>query len=369
MTLKPLHQSLIDAIQGWNPQKDSLTWSDESFFELAHQIFRHQYTHNSTYRTFCKNRRISPENLSSIDELPAVPTDAFKLLPLFIDEEPAHTFRTSGTTQESRGAHHFATLEVYRQSLHPPFIRFCLPEEQPLRLLILAPPASDLTDSSLSFMLTELYERWDDGQGGYFITLDDKREWRLDANGFARALDKAVTDDAPTMILGTAFAYAEFFARVDGNWQLPKGSRLMETGGFKGRVRDLSRQELYESFTTRLGIPAARCLSEYSMTELSSQTYSDQLWAGNDATGRFYGPPWLKIQIVDPLTLKPGPKAGEAGLIRFIDLANVDSVMAVQTSDRGILYEDGGLELLGRAPDAELRGCSLTIEEIVEPYR
>ena len=361
-----IDQTIIDAIQSWTPGSDPLSWRAEKFQALADQLFHYQYTHNQAYRTLCDNRGITPDSSPSVNEIPAVPTDAFKVAHLFSDAEKVHTFRTSGTTGEARGAHHFRTLDVYAASLHPTFQHFCNPEAMALRCLILAPPPAQMPESSLSYMLGELLGRWGDEKSRYFVDLDDQGQWQLDASALEQALHEACADNTRTMVFGTAFAFAEFFDRLHRSWQLPEGSRLMETGGFKGRTRTISRDELYQAFTDRLGIAPSYCLGEYSMTELSSQTYTDRLIAGDAATGRFYGPPWLKIDVVDPLTLSPIDTRGQVGLIRFFDLANIDSVSAIQTSDRGIVHPDGGLELLGRAPDAELRGCSLTIEEIVD---
>ena len=361
-----VHRRIIDAIGQWDPNRDALRWPRDKFDALCAAVFAHQYTHQRTYRTFCERRGISPDDEPDATTIPAVATDAFKVLHLFAGQSPSQTFRTSGTTGGERGEHHFATLDVYRASLHPTFLRFCNPTESTLRLLVLAPSHADLPDSSLSFMLSELVDRHGDDGSAFFVSPDDELRWNIDVDGFAEALDQACFEAQPTMILGTAFAYAEVFERLDQSWTLPDGSRLMETGGFKGRFRDLSRPQLYDAFTTRLGVARHRCVSEYSMTELSSQTYSDHLVCGDEATGHFYAPPWLDIQIVDPVDLQPLGKPNSRGLIRFVDLANVDSVLAIQTSDRGILHPDGGLELLGRAPDAELRGCSLTIEEIVD---
>lgn len=366
MESSQLHKTLIDAITAWDPITDPLSWEAHRFEELAQKVFAYQYIHNLTYRTYCDNRGVTPDTLDHIDEIPAVPTDAFKLVDLFIDAEPSHRFCTSGTTAAERGRHYFATLDVYRASLHPTFLRFCNPARESLRMIVLAPSFQDLPESSLCFMIDEVLARWGDEKSSHFIGVDEAGNWQVDDGALQEALDAACADDVPTMVLGTAFAFAEFFDRLEGSWTLPRGSRLMETGGFKGRSKTISRDELYQAFSRRLGLPRSACLGEYSMTELSSQTYTDQFVAGDEATGHFYAPPWLKIQVVDPISLRPHKKSGPMGLIRFIDLANADSVAAIQTSDRGIIHPDGGLQLLGRAPDAELRGCSLTIEEIVE---
>lgn len=358
-------QQLLEAINAWNPVDDPLFWPDDRFDELAAQCFRHQYDNVPAYRRLCNGRGVTPADDPHYTEIPAVPTDAFKHVRLFADDaEPTRTFRTSGTTTDARGAHHFRTLDAYRASLHPPFVRFCNPSDTPIRFLTIAPAPHNLPDSSLSFMLGELVEHHGDTHSGFFVTTDTDGTWQLDTDGFAEALDRACSDDTETLVFGTAFAFAEFFVRLDDDWQLPEGSRIVETGGFKGRHRQLSRRDLYDAFTARLGVPESRCLSEYSMTELSSQTYTDEISAADETTGRFRSPPWLAVDIVDPLKLTP-LDPGETGLIRFFDLANIDSVSAVLTSDRGVAHPDNSFELLGRAPDSDLRGCSLTIEEIV----
>ena len=361
-----MHQRIIDAIDDWNPNGDDQSWPDARFETLAADLFARQYHRVSEYRNLCDRRDVNPDDDPESSEIPAVPTDAFKHVRLFCDDaEATRTFRTSGTTGDNRGAHHFATLDVYRASLHPAFRHFCNPDGDPMRILVLAPPPTDLPDSSLSFMLGELVDAHGDDHSRFFVTADTDGTWNLDANALAQAFEHTCDDGAAALVFGTAFGFAEFFDRLDRSWSLPPGSRLVETGGFKGRFNELSRSALYDAFTQRLGIGRNRCLSEYSMTELSSQTYTDHLVAGGQTTGRLYGPPWLDISIVDPVTLTPVDTPGQPGLIRFFDLANVDSISAIQTSDRGILHPDGGLELLGRAPDAQLRGCSLVIEEIV----
>jgi hypothetical protein len=181
------------------------------------------------------------------------------------------------------------------------------------------------------------------------------------------ALEAAAAEGRPVMLLGTAFAFVHLFdERPAWSVSLPAGTRVMETGGLKGRVREVSRPELYRLIAARLGVPDHAIVAEYGMTELSSQLYDACLrdvTLGRPPRRVLEAPPWLKVDVVDPVRLEPLPE-GEVGLIRFFDLANLDSVCAVQTSDRG-RFVQGGLELLGRAPDAEARGCSLTAEELL----
>lgn len=172
----------------------------------------------------------------------------------------------------------------------------------------------------------------------------------------------------PVVAFGTAFAWVHFFDSVSERFSLPSGSRVVETGGFKGRSREVARDELYTLFTERLGVPATHCLSEYGMSEMASQFYDSTLYDhvhGIVRPVRKVALPWLRTRIMDPVTGQEA-KTGEAGLLAHYDLANLNSVLAIQTEDMGIAAEDDdGFYLLGRAPGAVLRGCSLTAEELM----
>ena len=160
----------------------------------------------------------------------------------------------------------------------------------------------------------------------------------------------------PITLFGTAFAFVQLFDATGEDWRLPDGSLIIETGGFKGRTREVPRDELYGLFETRLGVPAGRCHSEYGMCEMASQFYG----FGLEPVKR--GPHWVRTRAMDPETGEDA-RPGHAGLLRHCDLANFNSVLALQTQDSGTLTEDGFL-LHGRAPDADLRGCSLSVEEL-----
>lgn len=359
-----MSEDLLTAISGWS-NDDPPTWSDERFGQHARRVFAHQYETVEPYRRFCDGRGITPANLAAWTDVPAVPTDVFKTVRLSNAADPVRTFLTSGTTQGRRGAHHFATLDYYREAIFEPFRRFCLPDLAPNRripMLALAPSPGEVPESSLSYMLGELLERFGHPMwSGFFLARDDDGDLAFDFDGLVDALEQV---RGPVMLLGTAFAFVDFFDAVDLDFALPAGSRVMETGGLKGKSRDVPRPELYQMFADRLGIAPTHRLGEYSMTELSSQAYTDSLarevrW--DEAVFRV--PPWVRVIAVDPQALTPLP-AGTRGLLRWYDLANRDSVLAVQTADLGVVTDDGGFELHGRAEGAQLRGCSLAIEEL-----
>lgn len=365
---------LIEAINTWNPTQDRLEWSDERFNRIARSIFGVQFAKNTPYRKFCDKRDVGPDDIQTYRDIPAVPTDVFKHIRLTTSDDPVRIFRTSGTTLGARGEHRFGTLDVYKKALVGPFRRFCVPDVDTIRMLVVAPSGSDLPDSSLSYMLDELVERFGDSESAYFVRPDKNGQLDMKFEELRLALDKAQADGVPTMLLGTSFGFIEFFDSCEQSWQLAEGSRIMETGGFKGKTREVTRDELYEIFDSRLGISKRNGVSEYSMTELSSQAYSDNFYRDyksveNRHENVLQTPPWVRVELVDSLSFEPIETPNTQGLIRWYDLANTESVVAVQTSDLGVLVEGGGFQLLGRAPQAELRGCSLTIEEIVDASR
>ena len=211
-------------------------------------------------------------------------------------------------------------------------------------------------DSSLSHMLG-LFER----------ELSVGTVYTLHPDGFDVETTVAALEAAtgPIVVFGTAFAFVQLFERWSGSVALPDGSLVVETGGFKGKSRELDREVLYNLFADRLGVTEPFALSEYSMTELSSQLYTGALRAAQRGSGpRGLVPPhWLHVYTVDPVTRAPQPMGSE-GLLAFVDLANVDTVVALLTADRGVVDADG-VHLLGRYPGATPRGCSLTVEEIL----
>jgi len=204
--------------------------------------------------------------------------------------------------------------------------------------------------------------------GGWFAAADGE----LQQEELLRAVEGAVDTGAPVLIAATAFALAHWLdglARDDLRFVLPEGSRVMETGGFKGRVRGVSREDLYHGILARLGIPMSRVVNEYGMTEMLSQFYESvfsRSRASDAGLGdRFHvGPPWVRTRILDPVSLVRVPD-GETGLLCHHDLANLGSVACVLTEDLGVAVA-GGFRLLGRLPGAEPRGCSLAIEELLD---
>ena len=368
-----IKEQLLQHIKGWDHIWGQDRWDDALFNQLACQVFSYQFENNAPYRRFCRGRGI--EKIERYDQAPAVPTDVFKLVSLTTADTPAMTFQTSGTTVGQRGKHMMLDTDVYEASLLGPFMRYCMPDVSSRRILSLHPSHKDMPSSSLSFMIDQVMDAYGAEQSAHYVQLDVGGQWQWSLDRLQQDLQAAMDVDEPVIVLGTAFRFMHVWDTLDCTWSLPSGSVLMETGGFKGRSRELSKQALYALFGERFGVEAVRCVSEYSMTELSAQAYSDnvhQLILNekrlNLQQRRFKTPPWARVVAVDPLSLKVKHATTEPveGLLCWFDLSNLYSVMAVQTSDMGVVAPDGRFELLGRAQDAQLRGCSLTIEEITE---
>jgi hypothetical protein len=225
-------------------------------------------------------------------------------------------------------------------------------------MLALVPPREVAPDSSLGFMVAHVVARFGGegsvwGVGARGVEIGTCRSW----------LGGRQRSGEPVFVLATAFALADLAERIERmnlHFRLPPGSAIFETGGFKGRRREIDRDELLGRVATWLGVQPRQVVSEYGMTELTSQAYSRTLSGG--APGLFVPPPWLRVRALDPVTLGERP-AGEVGLLAFFDLANVGSALHVLTEDLGRLDGDG-FRLEGRAPDADLRGCSLLAEEL-----
>ena len=315
--------------------------ADEGGFNaLALALFSRQYALNAPFRRLCDSDGRTPEAVTRWRDIPAVPAQAFKVFDLSCVPlmETVAVFHSSGTTgaQASRHFMDADALALYGASLRAGFQQ-AVPSA-PSRFWAIMPNPEAAPHSSLSHMLGAL------GATRFY--------WDNDA-----ALATALAERAePLVLFGTAFAFVQLFDSTDRVWRLPAGSVVVETGGFKGRTREVPREELYALFQTRLGVPESHCFSEYGMSEMASQFY------GRGLDPNKCGPHWVRTRAIDPETGEDAPP-GMPGLLRHYDLANFNSVFALQTQDWGTLTP-GGFILHGRAAEAEVRGCSLTVEEL-----
>lgn len=353
--------------------QDAEAGDDDSFDGLARRVFARNFRGVPPYAAYCRARGRTPETVGHWTDIPAVPTAAFRELTLrAADVATERVFRTSGTTRgrERRGEHHVGDLELYRASLRTTFRAFLLPDDARLPFFSLMPSAAALPDSSLAFMISAVMAEFGAEGSAVFADLEG-----VDFDALESAVAAAADASAgrPVLLLGTSAAFIHWLDRLeraDRSFDLPAGSRLMDTGGYKGRGRRVAPDRLRQLYQERLGIPAHACVNEYGMTELLSQRYDDSLvnhLRGDAGPVRKRGPGWLRTLAVDPETLEPVP-AGESGILRHVDLANLDSVAAIQTEDFGRV-DDRGLILEGRAAGAPPRGCSLAMDLLLEGPR
>jgi len=321
--------------------------SEAEFNALALEVFQMQAELNPAYRAFVGK---GTRTMADWRDIPAMPASGFKQLELTClgDEERRRVFFSSGSTQQERSRHYHGveSLELYEESAWRCFDTNFRVRAQ--KFVFLTPRARLVPNSSLAHMF-EIFALRHGGRSAFVGAVDQAFAWELNVDECVRALE----GPEPVAIFGTAFLFvhlADALAERGLEIQLPPGSWAMETGGYKGRSREVSRGELRALMTARLGIPKESIFSEYGMSELSSQAY-------DRADGVFRFPPWARARLISPSTGREAA-AGERGLIRVCDLANVWSVMAVQTEDVGIGVGDG-IELCGRATQAEARGCSL----------
>ena len=331
------------------------------FDRLALDVFAYQYAGNPAYRRYCERFGRRPSNVGRWTEVPAIPTAAFAdvRLACFPPERAVLRFASSGTTRATRSRHELENSSLYDASLLGHFKRCVVPDMNAIDLVALSPAFDDARDSSLAYMFSLISRTFGMPNDGFFI-----KDGRLDFESAAGALRETT---APVLVAGTAFAFVHFFDRCsaeDARFALPGGSRIIETGGFKGRSREVARDELYAWFTQILGVPRDMCASEYGMCELASQWYdanlADRLANRPPRRNLKIGPPWTRTLIVDPITAGPVPD-GEAGLLQVFDLSNRGSVAAILTGDLARPVA-GGFELLGRAPGELPKGCSAAID-------
>ncbi|HVN68987.1 MAG TPA: acyl-protein synthetase [Candidatus Binatia bacterium] len=343
---------ILGVIEAWRERGDAI--SDADFNDLALRLFDFQRRHNEPYARYCAALGVTSA-LKSWEEIPAVPVAAFKeaAVATFPVERAALVFETSGTTRGAGGLHYMESAALYDAALLAGFDRFALRDGAQLRYLNLLPNPAERPRSSLGYMMARVAEARGDGRTGWYVRGD-----ALLVESFERDLRAAIAERQPVCIAATAFAAAdllEALAARGARFALPAGSRIMETGGFKGRRRAVDRGELYAALSSALGIGAGEIVAEYGMTELTSQYYAR-------AGGPFAGPPWLRTRVVGPeRTTLPWSIAGS---LLHVDLANRSSCVALQTDDAGMQTEDG-LVLLGRQTDAPPRGCSLDAEQLV----
>ena len=296
---------------------------------------------NTVYRTFLEGLRIDTSQIRSIEQIPFLPIGSFKRHNVLLDGLDAETiFTSSGTTGETTSRHHVPRLDLYERSFLTSFSRvYGDPSEW--RILALLPSYLERSGSSLVYMANELIAHSGDPLSGTYLD-------RLDR--LTEVLHRSEREGRKTLLLGVTFALLDL---AEEHPQQLRNTIVMETGGMKGRRREIVREEVHEVLKAAFGVEQIH--SEYGMTELLSQAWSK-------GEGIYHCPPWMRVRIRDvndPFATVPH---GRTGGIDVIDLANIASCPFISTQDLGRSREDGSFEVLGRFDHSDLRGCNLLVE-------
>jgi hypothetical protein len=344
-------------------------YRDDVFNELALELSSLQHKTNPHLAKWLESSSINPDSLTHWEKIPGIPTQAFKLFDWsgIPEGERSQVFYSSGTTGKdaSRHWHHERSLELYESLLlawhreHAPW------EDGNCRVaecLFLTPNREAAPNSSLIHMFETIAGSLPSEVTSQFLgNVSESNEWIFP---LAKTIDHLSNLDKPVCLFGTAFLFVHLLDHLNetgDKLSLPEGSIVFETGGYKGKSRALTKEQLYLEIESKLGILNKNILCEYGMSELSSQAYDLQSESDSRSVRRLRFPPWVRCRVISPETTLE-VNFGETGLIQIIDLANVWSSVSVLTEDIGIRHKEG-FELVGRAEISEPRGCSLMSDD------
>lgn len=338
---------------------------EAEFDALALRLFAHQFQHNPAFQKFCQQRGRTPRTVKRWQDIPAVPINGFKDLTLSCvpTGQCARVFQTSGTTRgDVKGRHWHPDLAVYDLSMTRNFRQRFMAGRDRMRMGVLFPDEQLMPNSSLAHYLALALHHFGRPDSRYYL---DSAGLQLDA--LCATMEQLQKSGEPFALLGASYSFVHLMDALQARglrFTLPAGSRLMDTGGFKGQSREMDMEEFYETLSATFGVPRSACINMYGMTELSTQFYD----AGNATLPAVKsGPHWIRSRVLDPLTGQEVPR-GERGILAHTDLGNYNSVTTILTEDVGVAV-DGGFLLLGRAQGAQAKGCSLAVDEFLKAAR
>ena len=314
--------------------------NEEEFNAMALKTFGIQYHGNLVYQEFCRHLGKNESNVKRIADIPFLPIEFFKTKKVITGSfTPQIIFTSSGTTGSEVSKHYVHNTGLYENSYLTAFKQFYGNIED-YCILALLPSYLEREGSSLIYMANDLIIKSTHPDSGFYLD---------DIDRLQKTLTRLDGSSIKILLLGVSFALLDMAEAYQLNL---KNTVIMETGGMKGRKKELIREELHHLLKTGFGVPNIH--SEYGMTELLSQAYSQ----GN---GRFFAPKWMKVmtrETEDPLTLQ---EVGKTGGVNVIDLANIHSCSFIATQDLGKVYNDGSFEILGRFDHSDIRGCNLMV--------
>jgi len=314
--------------------------NEADFETCAFQTFQYQFENNRTYRSFCDLLYVHPSDITKIEDIPFLPIQFFKSHEIVSNQHPfQETFTSSGTTGSTPSKHLVTDISVYEESYRKGFEYFYGNIENYV-VLALLPNYLERKGSSLVYMVNDLIQRSKQPESGFYLH---------DIKALTEKLVQLDQQGKKVLLIGVSFALLDLIETTQFNL---KHTIVMETGGMKGRRKEMIRTELHQQLCEGFGVSEIH--SEYGMTELLSQGYSK-------GDGIFETPPWMKLYTRDPedaLTIQP---KGKSGGINVIDLANINSCAFIATQDLGKVHTDETFEILGRFDHSDIRGCNLMV--------
>jgi len=315
--------------------------SSQEFEKYSIKIFNYQFEKNTIYREFCRLIGKNPNNIRSSFEIPFLPIQFFKTHKIISSNQPIKkTFYSSGSTKNNLSKHHIIDLKLYEDCFLKIFMNFYGSPSQ-YNIIALLPTYLENKNSSLIYMVNKLIEKSENKHSEFYLDNYKKLKEKL------LYLEEG---DKKTILFGVSYALLNL---IDFYKFKLKKTIIIETGGMKGKRKELIKSELHQML--KIGFGVKNINSEYGMTELISQAYSIH-------NEKFKSPPWMKIYIresEDPMNIKTDNKSGG---INIIDLANYNSCSFIATDDLGRLDKNGNFEILGRLDNSDQRGCNLLID-------
>ena len=314
--------------------------SEASFNAAALAVFKHQFEHNSVYRSFCDLLYKHPSEVKTVQQIPFLPIQFFKSHTIVSNSKSADaTFTSSGTTGSIVSKHFVSDLEIYKQSFRRGFKSFYGAIEE-YTVLALLPTYLEREGSSLVYMANDMITQSNQPESSFYLH---------DLEALKNTLLKLEAKSQKTLLIGVSYALLDL---IEAHSFKLKHTTVMETGGMKGQRKELVKSELHTVLKHGFGVDKIH--SEYGMTELLSQAYSK-------GDGIFKTPAWMKILTRDPedaLSIQP---IGKSGGVNIIDLANINSCAFIATQDLGKINSNGTFEILGRFDESDIRGCNLMV--------
>ena len=312
---------------------------DKNFEQIAFEVFQFQYINNNIYKSYCDLLKKTPSNIADISSIPFLPISFFKSHSVMCTKKYDKVFHSSGTTNENLSKHYVSDIHIYEQSFLKNFIdNYGDPKDYVI--LGLLPNYMENENSSLIYMVNNLIKLSESNDSGFFLKEYDFIIEKM--KSLARKNKKII-------LVGVSYALLDLTESKNLNFE---NTIIIETGGMKGRRREMIKKELHETLKERTGLKKIH--SEYGMTELLSQAYSK-------GDGIFSCPNWMRVfirDINDPNFLYSNNKSGG---INIIDLANVNSCSFIATEDMGSLHKNGSFEIMGRIDHSDTRGCNLLV--------